>query len=42
MQISIVMLPWTLFLWHTSDNVPLSRHSVDNLQVFNMSIKDQN
>ena len=35
MQISVAILPGTLFSRHTSDNVRLVRHGVDSFQVFN-------
>jgi len=28
---SAVLLPMILFPWHTSDNVPLTRHGVDSV-----------
>ena len=39
MQISVAILPRTLFPWHTSDNVLLVLHGVDSLQIFKISVK---
>ena len=41
-QLSIVILPRTLFPWQTGDNVPLGRYRVDSFQVFKMTVNDQN
>jgi len=44
MQISIVALPRTLntVTMTTGDNILLARHGVDILQVFKVTVKDQN
>jgi len=37
-QISIAILPRTLFPWHTSDNVLPARHVVDRFQVHKITV----